>query len=544
MEIRVVATRPFTDQKPGTSGLRKQVSHFRKPHYLENFVQSIFISQQGLRGSEMILGGDGRFFNREAVQVILRMAIANEIRKVTVGLGGILSTPAASHLIRTRGAAGGIVLSASHNPGGPTGDFGIKFNVANGGPAPESVTGAIHAASLELDHYRIARAPHVDIDHVGRQHVGEMEVEVVDPVHDYADLMESLFDFPAMRALLQSKSFSMRFDAMHAVTGPYAQAILEQRLGAPAGTVMRKEPLADFGGRHPDPNLTHARELGELMYGRDAPDFGAASDGDGDRNMILGTGFFVSPSDSLAVMAANAHLIPAYQAGLKGVARSMPTSQAVDAVAEALGIPCYETPTGWKFFGNLLDDGRITLCGEESFGTSSDHVREKDGLWAVLFWLNLIAARGQSVATIVREHWQHFGRHYYTRHDYEEIETDRAEELMTRLRAALSEMPGRSFGSLRVRAADDFSYRDPVDDSVSAGQGLRMLFEDGARIVFRLSGTGTLGATLRVYLERHETRPDQLDEDSQAALAPLIEIAESVADIRNLTGKEAPDVIT
>ena len=544
MEISVVSTRPFTDQKPGTSGLRKQVSHFRKPHYLENFVQSIFISQQGLRGSEMILGGDGRFFNREAVQVILRMAIANEIRKVTVGLGGILSTPAASHLIRTRGAAGGIVLSASHNPGGPTGDFGIKFNVANGGPAPESVTGAIHAASLELDHYRIARAPHVDIDHVGRQHVGEMEVEVVDPVHDYADLMESLFDFPAMRALLQSKSFSMRFDAMHAVTGPYAQAILEQRLGAPAGTVMRKEPLADFGGRHPDPNLTHARELGELMYGRDAPDFGAASDGDGDRNMILGSGFFVSPSDSLAVMAANAHLIPAYQAGLKGVARSMPTSQAVDAVAEALGIPCYETPTGWKFFGNLLDDGRITLCGEESFGTSSDHVREKDGLWAVLFWLNLIAARGQSVATIVREHWQRFGRHYYTRHDYEEIETDRAEELMTRLRAALSEMPGRSFGSLRVRAADDFSYRDPVDDSVSTGQGLRMLFEDGARIVFRLSGTGTLGATLRVYLERHETRPDQLDEDSQAALAPLIEIAESVADIRNLTGKEAPDVIT
>jgi phosphoglucomutase len=436
------------------------------------------------------------------------------------------------------------VLSASHNPGGPTGDFGIKFNVANGGPAPESVTGAIHAASLEIDHYRIARAPHVDIDHVGRQNVGEMEVEVVDPVHDYADLMESLFDFPAMRALLQSKSFSMRFDAMHAVTGPYAQEILEQRLGAPAGTVMRKEPLADFGGRHPDPNLTHARELGELMYGRDAPDFGAASDGDGDRNMILGSGFFVSPSDSLAVMAANAHLIPAYRGGLRGVARSMPTSQAVDAVAEALGIPCYETPTGWKFFGNLLDDGRITLCGEESFGTSSDHVREKDGLWAVLFWLNLIAARGQSVATIVREHWQRFGRHYYTRHDYEEIETDRAEELMARLRAALSDMPGRSFGALQVRAADDFSYRDPVDDSVSTGQGLRILFEDGARIVFRLSGTGTLGATLRVYLERHETRPDQLDEDSQAALAPLIEIAESVADIRNLTGKEAPDVIT
>jgi phosphoglucomutase len=544
MEISVVSTRPFTDQKPGTSGLRKQVSHFRKPHYLENFVQSIFNSQAALRGHELIVGGDGRFFNREAVQVILRMAMANEIRKVTVGLGGILSTPAASHLIRTRGAAGGIVLSASHNPGGPSGDFGIKFNVANGGPAPESVTGAIHAASLEIDHYRIARAEHVDIDHVGRQQFAEMEVEVVDPVHDYADLMESLFDFPAMRALLQSPSFSMRFDAMHAVTGPYAQEVLEQRLGAPAGTVMRKEPLADFGGRHPDPNLTHARELGELMFGRDAPDFGAASDGDGDRNMILGNGFFVSPSDSLAVMAANAHLIPAYRGGLKGVARSMPTSQAVDAVAVALGIPCYETPTGWKFFGNLLDDGRITICGEESFGTSSDHVREKDGLWAVLFWLNLIAARGQSVATIVREHWQRYGRHYYTRHDFEEIDSERAEELMTRLRDGLTALQGRRFGSLQVHTADDFSYRDPVDDSVSQGQGLRILFEDGARIIFRLSGTGTLGATLRVYLERHETRPDQLEEDSQSALAALIEIAESVADIQRLTGKEAPDVIT
>lgn len=544
MEIRVVPTRPFTDQKPGTSGLRKQVSYFRKPHYLENFVQSIFDSQQVLRGSELVLGGDGRFFNREAVQIILRMAMANEVRKVTVGLGGILSTPAASHLIRSRGAAGGIVLSASHNPGGPSGDFGIKFNVANGGPAPESVTQAIHAASLVIERYRIAQAEHVDIDHVGSQRVGDMDVEVVDPVDAYAELMETLFDFPAMRALLHSGSFRMRFDAMHAVTGPYAEEILERRLGAPAGTVMRKETLADFGGRHPDPNLTHARELGELMYGRDAPDFGAASDGDGDRNMILGQGFFVSPSDSLAVMAANAQRIPAYRDGLKGVARSMPTSQAVDAVAKALGIPCYETPTGWKFFGNLLDDGRITLCGEESFGTSSDHVREKDGLWAVLFWLNLIAERGQSVATIVREHWQRFGRHYYTRHDYEGIETERAEELMTRLRAVLPDLPGREFGSLRVGNADDFGYRDPVDDSVSTGQGLRILFEDGSRIVFRLSGTGTQGATLRVYLERHETRPDQLGEDTQAALAALIEIAESVADIRTLTGKETPDVIT
>ena len=544
MEISVVSTNPFTDQKPGTSGLRKQVSLFRKPHYLENFVQSIFDSQKALAGAELILGGDGRFFNRESIQIILRMAMANEIHKVTVGRGGILSTPAASHLIRTRRAAGGIVLSASHNPGGPKGDFGIKYNVANGGPAPESVTGAIHAASLEIAHYRIARAPHVDIDHVGHQRLGEMEVEVVDPVADYADLMESLFDFPAMRTLIQSGHFSMRFDAMHAVTGPYAMEILEERLGAPQGTVMRKEPLADFGGRHPDPNLTHARELGELMFGRDAPDFGAASDGDGDRNMILGSGFFVSPSDSLAVMAANAHLIPAYRDGLKGVARSMPTSQAIDAVAGALGIPCYETPTGWKFFGNLLDDGRITLCGEESFGTSSDHVREKDGLWAVLFWLNLLAARGQPVTDIVRDHWQRFGRHYYTRHDYEEIESERAEGLMDRLRAVLPSLPGRQFGSLQVRAADDFSYTDPVDGSVSSGQGLRILFEDGARIVFRLSGTGTQGATLRVYLERHETRPDQIDEDTQAALASLIELAEEIADIRNQTGKGTPDVIT
>nr|WP_296748739.1 alpha-D-glucose phosphate-specific phosphoglucomutase [Thioalkalivibrio sp.] len=544
MEISVVSTRPFTDQKPGTSGVRKQVSRFRKTHYLENFVQSIFDSQKALAGAELILGGDGRFFNREAVQIILRMAAANGTRKVTVGRGGILSTPAASHLIRTRHAAGGIVLSASHNPGGPTGDFGIKFNVANGGPAPESVTAAIHAASLKMTHYRIAGAPHIDIDHVGHQTLGEMEVEVVDPVTDYADLMESLFDFPAMRALVRSGGFGMRFDAMHAVTGPYAIEILEERLGAAPGTVMRKEPLADFGGRHPDPNLSHARELGELMFGRDAPDFGAASDGDGDRNMILGRGFFVSPSDSLAVMAANAHLIPAYRDGLKGVARSMPTSQAIDAVAEAMGIPCYETPTGWKFFGNLLDDGRITLCGEESFGTSSDHVREKDGLWAVLFWLNLIAARGQPVTEIVRDHWQRFGRHYYTRHDYEEIDSGRAETLMDRLRAALPSLPGRQFGSLQVRAADDFSYTDPVDGSISSGQGLRILFEDGARIVFRLSGTGTQGATLRVYLERHETRPDQLDEDTQAALAPLIELAEEVADIRNQAGKEAPDVIT
>jgi phosphoglucomutase len=544
MDISVVATRPFSDQKPGTSGLRKQVSHFRTNHYLENFVQSIFDTQTQLRGAELILGGDGRFFNREAIQVILRMAAANEIQKVTVGLGGILSTPAASHLIRKRAAAGGIVLSASHNPGGPNGDFGIKFNVANGGPAPESVTNAIHARSLEITEYRIARGQHVDIDHAGTRALGDMAVEIVDPVADYAELMESLFDFDAMRTLVQSGNFRMRFDSMHAVTGPYAQEILEHRLGAAPGTVMRPEPLADFGGQHPDPNLTHARELGEVMFGREAPDFGAASDGDGDRNMILGRGFFVSPSDSLAVLASNAHLIPAYREGLKGVARSMPTSQAVDAVATALGIPCYETPTGWKFFGNLLDDGRITLCGEESFGTSSDHVREKDGLWAVLFWLNLLAVRGQSVEEIVRDHWTRFGRHYYTRHDYEEIDSSAANALMDHLRAMLPGLHGRHFGSMQVRTADDFSYTDPVDGSISSGQGLRILFEDGARVVFRLSGTGTQGATLRIYIERHETAPDRLDQDPQAALAALIELAEDLAEIHVRTRKDAPDVIT
>lgn len=545
MEISVVSTHPFSDQKPGTSGLRKQVTHFRKNHYLENFVQSIFDTQESLRGAELILGGDGRFFNREAIQTILRMAIANEIRKVTVGLGGILSTPAASHLIRKRGAAGGIILSASHNPGGPSGDFGIKFNVANGGPAPESVTEAIYARSQVIEHYRTARMPHIGIDHLGLSTHGDMEVEIVDPVADYADLMESLFDFGAMRALLQQPDFRMRFDAMHAVTGPYGVEILERRLGAPEGTVIRREPLADFGGRHPDPNLTHARELAELMFGRDAPDFAAASDGDGDRNMILGRGFFVSPSDSLAVMAANASLIPAYRDGLKGVARSMPTSQAVDVVAKFLGISCYETPTGWKFFGNLLDAGRITLCGEESFGTSSDHVREKDGLWAVLFWLNLLAARGESVEAIVRGHWQRFGRHYYTRHDYEEIDSDAASGLIEHVRALLPDLRGRTLpGGFRVRSADDFAYRDPIDRSTSAGQGLRLLMDGGARIVFRLSGTGTQGATLRVYIERQENDPEKIGLDTQTALADLIDLAESIAEIRSRTGKQRPDVVT
>lgn len=481
MDISVVTTRPFTDQRPGTSGLRKRVRQFRQPHYLENFIQSIFEAHPGLCEGELILGGDGRFHNREAIQTILRMAAANDVKKVAVGHAGLLSTPAASHLIRSRGAAGAIILSASHNAGGPEGDFGVKLNTANGGPAPASITDAIFERSKVLTHYRIASGtPHVDIDHLHSTHLGEMSIEVVDPVGAYADHMAALFDLERIGELLRSDYFRMRFDAMHAVTGPYAEEILINRLGAPGDTLLRAEPLADFGGRHPDPNLAHTRELREALYGRNPPDFGAASDGDGDRNLILGPHFFVTPSDSLAIMAANAHLIPAFSDGLKGVARSMPTSQAVDVVAEALGIPCFETPTGWKFFGNLLDDGRIRLCGEESFGTSSDHVREKDGLWAVLFWLNLLAARRQSVEEIVRDHWRDYGRHYYTRHDYEGLDTSRAEQVMARIGEQLSSLPGQSLAGMRVAEADDFAYRDPVDGSVTEHQGLRVLFE-GAR---------------------------------------------------------------
>lgn len=543
MQIRTVSTTPYADQKPGTSGLRKRVPVFRQPTYLENFVQSIFDTIEAPAGATLVLGGDGRYYNREAIQIILKMAAANGFGRVMVGKGGILSTPAASCVIRKYGTFGGIILSASHNPGGPDGDFGIKYNTGNGGPAPEKITEAIFAASKGIAQYRIAEAADVALDALGDSKLGGMTVQVIDPVADYAELMESLFDFGAIRSLLGG-GFRIKFDAMHAVTGPYAKEILVNRLGAPADSVMNAVPLQDFGKGHPDPNLTYAHELVEILYGKDAPDFGAASDGDGDRNMILGKGFFVTPSDSLAVIVANATLAPGYKQGLAGVARSMPTSAAADRVAQALGIPCYETPTGWKFFGNLMDAGKVTLCGEESFGTGSSHVREKDGLWAVLFWLNILAVRKQSVEDIVREHWAKYGRNFYSRHDYEGIPTEAANEVMKLLKESFAELPGQTLGPYTVQTCDDFSYTDPVDGSVSTGQGVRILFTDGSRIVFRLSGTGTEGATLRLYLESYEPDTSKHHLDAQEALSTLIGIALDVSELRACTGRDRPTVIT
>ena len=543
MTVETIATQPFQDQKPGTSGLRKKVKVFQRPSYLENFVQAIFDTQREGEKSPLIVGGDGRYYNRQAIQIILRIAAANGCTQVILGKGGIFSTPAVSHLIRKNDARGGIILSASHNPGGPDEDFGIKFNTPNGGPAPEKVTEAIYGATLHMNRYHTLDTPDVDLDKLGTTAVGDMRVDIIDPVNDYADMMEQLFDFDQIRALFKS-GFRMRFDAMHAVTGPYATEILENRLGAPAGTVVNGVPLEDFGHGHPDPNLVYVKELADYLFGPDAPDFGAASDGDGDRNMVLGRHFFVTPSDSLAVILANAKLAPGYRSRITGVARSMPTSQAADRVAAKLGLNCYETPTGWKFFGNLLDAGRITLCGEESFGTGSDHVREKDGLWAVVFWLNILAASRKSVADIVREHWRTYGRNYYTRHDYEAVDSKAADGLVNALRAQSPTLPGQKLGSYTVDYADDFRYVDPIDDSVSEKQGIRIGFKDGSRIVYRLSGTGTEGATLRVYIEAYEPDSAKHDLDTQQALAELISIANSLAGIRERTGREAPTVIT
>jgi phosphoglucomutase len=542
-----IQTSPLKGQKPGTSGLRKKVSVFQQPHYLENFIQSIFDSLDGFQGKTIVLGGDGRYYNKTAIQTILKIAAANGFGRVLVGQNGLLSTPAASAVIRKHQAFGGIILSASHNPGGPNGDFGVKYNINNGGPAPEKVTQAIYEHTLKITEYRIIDTADIDLSqlsHLGEIKMGDMIVEIIDPVADYAALMEQLFDFEKIKALFQS-GFTMCFDAMHAITGPYARVILEEKLGAPAGSVMNGVPLEDFGGGHPDPNLTYATDLVDIISGNLGPQFGAASDGDGDRNMILGKRFFVTPSDSLAVLAANAQLVPGYKDGLAGIARSMPTSAAADNVAKALGIVCYETPTGWKFFGNLLDAGKVTLCGEESFGTGSNHVREKDGLWAVLFWLNILAVRQQSVESIVREHWAKYGRNFYTRHDYEGIDAKAAQNLMDNLSNTFNYLrKGQSFGSHLVEYCDNFSYTDPVDYSTSTHQGMRIGFQDGSRIVFRLSGTGAEGATLRVYLESFEEDRTKQGLDAQVALADLIIVADLIAGIKKYTGRDKPSVIT
>jgi phosphoglucomutase len=539
--IKTIASHAFTDQRPGTSGLRKKVKHFQQPHYLANFVQAIFDTIDA-RGQTLVVGGDGRYYNDEAIGIILRVAAANGIGRVLVGQDGLLSTPAVSCIIRKRNAHGGIVLSASHNPGGPDGDFGIKYNIGNGGPAPEKLTDAIYARSQQITGYQVVDGDLPSLTKTGVSSLGEMQVDVIDSVADYAELMQQLFDFDRLKDFI--RTCDLRFDAMHAVTGPYATRILGDMLGVKRDWILNSTPLPDFGGHHPDPNPAHAEELMHLLWQDHGPVFGAASDGDGDRNMILGRKLAVSPSDSLAVLAANAKLVPGYRDGITGIARSMPTSQAADVVAKELHVPYFETPTGWKFFGNLLDANQVTLCGEESYGTSSNHVREKDGLWAVLFWLNLLAVRGQTVTEILRDHWRHFGRHYYSRHDYEALDSGIANTMIEQLRRDIGQLAGKSFGKRTIRAADDFTYHDPIDGSVSAKQGIRLLFADGARIVVRLSGTGTEGATLRLYLESYQPDPAQHDHDPQHALADLIAISEQVIGIKRQSGRQQPDVVT
>ena len=544
-EIKEVKTNPFDDQKPGTSGLRKPVSTFQQPHYLENFIQSIFDTMDGgAKGKTLVLGGDGRYYNRRAIQIIIKMAAANGIKHLMVGRGGLLSTPAVSHIIRKYNLDGGIILSASHNPGGPDGDFGVKFNIHNGGPAPEKVTAKIFHRSLEIDRYFIAEGPDIDLEKDRlTTTILNTSISIIDPVEDYARLMEQLFDFDSISKMFKS-GFTIRYDALHAVTGIYAREIFVNRLGAPEDSLRNCEPLPDFGGGHPDPNLKYAAELVKEMFSDTAPDFGAASDGDGDRNMILGKGFFVTPSDSLAIIAANATCAPGYTRGLSGVARSMPTSCAVDLVAKDLGIPCFETPTGWKFFGNLLDASKITICGEESFGTSSDHIREKDGIWAVLFWLNMLADKKMPVAKVVKDHWLKYGRNYYTRHDYEEIEMEGAKQLMESLEDRLASLEGNELAGRKVITADNFCYHDPIDGSKSCNQGIRIIFHDKSRIVFRLSGTGTKGATLRIYIEGYTSKPEEMEQETQAFLSELIILSRKLSKLEEFTGRSEPSVIT
>ncbi|CAB1276180.1 alpha-D-glucose phosphate-specific phosphoglucomutase [Candidatus Nitrosacidococcus tergens] len=544
MLIKKISTTPYLDQRPGTSGLRKKVKHFQQLNYLANFIQSIFDALDSPAVKTLVLGGDGRYYNQEAIQIILKIAAANQIGKIIVGRDGLFSTPAISCVIRKHQALGGIILSASHNPAGIDGDFGVKYNTSNGGPAPEFLTEAIYQKSQQINRYFICQGEDLPLDQLGTYILGEMTVEIIDPIADYLALMEALFDFDQIKDHFKQQKFQMCFDAMHAITGPYAQAIFQHRLGVQPSALFNHIPLPDFGGGHPDPNLVYAKTLVEKMYGEAPPDFGAASDGDGDRNMILGQHFFVTPADSLAVLAANAHLVPGYQGGLVGIARSMPTSQAPDQVAEKLGIPCYETPTGWKFFGNLLDAGKITLCGEESFGTGANHIREKDGLWAVLFWLNLLAVKKQSVAAMVKNHWAEYGRHFYSRYDYDDLPLETAQTLMEDLNKQLSTLVGKQFGSYKIYIADDFSYQDPVDHTITAHQGIRLCFEDGSRIIYRLSGTGTQGATLRVYLESFAQDINQHNQNSQQVLSTLATLAQNIAQTQEKTGRSQPSIIT
>ena len=542
-----VNTKPFKDQKPGTSGLRKKTRVFMQPHYLENFVQSVFDTVRedlgrGFENETLVVGGDGRYYNSTAAQIILRMAAANGVGRVLVGRDGLLSTPAVSAVIRRRQTFGGLVLSASHNPGGIDEDFGIKYNVRNGGPAPEGITQRIYERTLKITQYLTLEHADVDISRLGTFRLAETEVVVIDPLEDYTEVMRELFDFDALTELFKG-GFRMQFDAMNAITGPYARHILEEMLGAAVGTVINGTPLPDFGGVHPDPNLVHAADLVAHLNGADAPDFGAACDGDGDRNLILGRNFFVTPGDSLAVIAEHARTcIPGYRDGLAGVARSMPTSTAIDRVAKELNVSCYETPTGWKFFGNLMDAGLCTICGEESFGTGSNHVREKDGLWAVLCWLSIIAKTRESVEEIMRDHWHNFGRSYYQRHDYEGLELGAATSMIESLRGKLPSLANVSIAGSEVTLADDFSYTDPVDHSVTEHQGIRILLKDGSRIVCRLSGTGTAGATMRLYVERY--RKDGGDGEINEVLDPLISAARELLELKRWIGREEATIVT
>ena len=534
---------PFLDQKPGTSGLRKSTLKFQEKHYLEIFIEAILLSLKNLKGSTLIVGGDGRYGNIEAIEKIIQICVAHQVGKVIVPKDGLLSTPATSNLIRKENAIGGIILSASHNPGGINGDFGVKLNISNGGPAPESITNQIFKSSQSLTSYKISEIQIPNLKNFGLFSFGETTLEIIDGVNDYSNLMQKVFDFDQISAFLKN-DFSLVFDAMNAVTGPYAKNIFVEKMGLESNCVMNGIPLKDFGGLHPDPNLTYASHLADLLLNKKSYSFGAACDGDGDRNMILGRGCFVNPSDSLAIITANTNCVPGYKGGIAGVARSMPTSSAVDIVASALNLPCFETPTGWKFFGNLLDSNLITLCGEESFGTGSNHIREKDGLWAVLYWLQVLAEKNCSVSELIENHWKQYGRNYYSRHDYEAIPTNIANKIFDNLSSILENLKGSNFAGSLVKEADNFSYLDPVDNSISENQGLRIMLEDNSRVILRLSGTGTKGSTLRLYFEKYVNSKQNLSLNPQIALKPLIDDLNDLLNITSLTKMSNPTVIT